>query len=719
MRPAPEPLVVGDYTLGERIGGGRSARVYRARGRDGEVAIKLLAPDAELDDPAVVARFRHEVQALGAVRHPNVVALLDHGVDAELGPYLVMPLVEGRSLREHIAAGPVAPAVAALAMRELSAGLAALHDAALVHRDLKPENIVIDDAGRPIILDLGLAWSAHQTRHTAEGAVAGSVPYMAPEQIEGGAPSPATDVWALAVITWEWITGARPFGRSRQSEEVAAILAGRLEPLATRDRRVDAAFGALLDRCLTRDARPAGGAALCEALANLVTGDAAEALRDPRAASACESERAARALVAEARRLIARGKAFAAADRIERAAAHRPDDAEILALADEVGRAPARRSRARVGAATAVVAIVAIAAAAVALAPGRGGDRAGREAPPSEPAAMTAADFPAQVEADGEGLALLEVPRHEPLFDTSDLEHGPIAYTMRHTRAIEDSNDPAEHHVYARALLSTTRRAEGVAFLERSLARFPDDAGLWLLRGQLALRTGDPDGAEEALTRALALDPTLAAALRDRGELHRLRGRLRAAFEDLSAARQHAPDDAAVLTNLAQLAAAIGRDDQARTLALRATELAPTHTVPWLVLAAVSPDEEAIGYLESALRNDPLSQPALRAMCLRGARLDRPRALDDCLRAGGYREDAEVALAQSSLWQRRGNLQRARVVLLGATFSIDDDVRLWAKLAELEELLGDRYSLAKSRARACALGHQPSCASAADSPVSN
>ena len=706
MTAAPDRLVVGGYELGARIGAGRIAHVYRAQGSEGALAIKLLAPDAELDDPAAVARFHHEVSALGAIDHANVVGLIDHGVDPELGPYLVMPLLEGRTLRALIGAGSVEPAVCALLARELAGGLAAIHRAGLVHRDLKPENIIIDHDGRPVILDLGLAWTESQTRHTEEGAIAGSVPYMAPEQIDGGDPSAATDLWALAVIAHEWITGARPFARPRQSEEVAAILAGHFEPLAERDRRVDPELGAIIDSCLGSDARPHSGEELHEQLLRLIPGDASAALRDPRAASAAAAQTASARLLSEARSLLARGQTFAAAALVERAAAHRPDDAEVMALAAEVGRAPQRPRRAYRKWLVVGVALAAVTTIAIVMMRGSH-DRPAPAAPARAPA-LTAAEVPVAVAADSQGLANLEIPRHRALFAD------PMGETMNtmltNADKITATGDPRAHESYARALMATTRRGEGIAFLDRSLERFPDDAKLWLLRGQAAMRTNDLDRAEAALARAVAADPELALAYRERGELRRLRGQLRAAFTDFTRARALAPDDAIVLGGLIAIYIAAGRGREARPLAVLATELAPRTAPPWIDLAAISADAEALGYLETALRNDPDSKPARRAVCLVGARVDDSRAHDDCMKAGThYRHDPDIVLAKVAIWERRGNLVRARAEVLSGTYEIADEVRLWVVQAELEERLGYDYAAPKSRARACALGHQASC----------
>jgi hypothetical protein len=104
-------------------------------------------------------------------------------------------------------------------------------------------------------------------------------------------------------------------------------------------------------------------------------------------------------------------------------------------------------------------------------------------------------------------------------------------------------------------------------------------------------------------------------------------------------------------------------------------------------------------------------------MCLVGARIDHPRAYDDCLRAGiEYRDDGDIVLAKAAVFEARGDLVRARAELSSGTYSIKDDVRLFVKQAELEAKLGYDYDLPKTRARACELGHAPSCDAAADKP---
>ena len=229
---------MGSYQLRERVGEGGFARVYHATGPAGDVAIKVLAAVDGALEPAMIARFEREIETLAKVRHPSLVSLLDHGVDPSRGPYLVMPLLVGLTLRDLIPKDGLGPEAALRLLTPVVQAMGALHAAGLVHRDLKPENVIVSPRGEVTLVDLGLALGIEQSRLTQTGAVAGSVPYMAPEQIDGAAPRAESDVWSLGVLLYELVVGRRPFARDRAGEEVAAILAGRFDGLAERDRRV-------------------------------------------------------------------------------------------------------------------------------------------------------------------------------------------------------------------------------------------------------------------------------------------------------------------------------------------------------------------------------------------------------------------------------------------------------------------------------------------------
>ena len=706
MPHAADSPTVGRYRLGARIGGGRLARIYRAEGPSGPVALKLLAPDAELDDPSAAARFGHEVAALSAVSHANVIPLIDHGVDPELGPYLVTPLVAGRTLREQIAAGRVEPSVAAAAVREIAAGLAAVHAAGLVHRDLKPENVMVRADGSVVILDLGLAWSHTQTRYTEEGAVAGSVPYMAPEQIDGDTPVPATDLWALAVIAHEWIAGSRPFARERQSEEVAAILSAGFTPLVDRDPRVSAALGRLIDGCLARDpaARPSGGEALYRALGPHVAGDASALLRDPRAASDAESRTRAAAALDEARRLLRRGDTFAAARAVERAAAHRPDDPQVLAVAAEVGRTPARRRRVWPWLLATGAAVAAIAAAAVLI------FGSGSSAPPAATdgaAALDPATLPDDAPPDEDALAAMKKDHGQLLIEEYDGNPYDLAISKKWSE-IEASNDPALFGRYARAMAAVAKRDEALAAARAATDRFPDDAGAWLVRADLTARTGDVDTYATYLDRALALRPDDAGGLRDRGRVRRARGQLASAYADLERSRSLAPDDPTTLHELVAIYLHAGHAEAARPLAVHETEVAPASADAWIDRAVTTGGADALPLLERAVRLDPRSARAFHHLCLIGAPLDNPGATDDCFQAGVLGDHApELTLAAVDVFVRHGDLMRARTQL--EVFG-GKDVRISVREAEIDEQTGANYEAHQARVEACALGDADSCA---------
>ncbi|MBK9037233.1 MAG: protein kinase [Myxococcales bacterium] len=324
--------------------------MYRADGPDGPVAIKVLAPAAELD-PAARTRFAHEAAALAALRHPALVTLLDHGVDDELGPYLVLPLLAGPTLRALAAGAALPPEAAALLAAPIAGAVAALHAAGYVHRDLKPDNVIASPDGRVTVIDLGLAWRDGMTRLTETGTTVGSIGYMAPEQLEGRAVDAAADVWAIGVMLYEWTAGRRPFARARGGEEAAATLIGTYPALTSIDRRVDAELGALVARCLAPapEARPTA-AALATALATWLAAhdldgadddERAALIAAPAAYQARVAPRQVRAAAAAAGAALAGGEPFAALAACDRGLAYAPDDAALAALVQAAERATA------------------------------------------------------------------------------------------------------------------------------------------------------------------------------------------------------------------------------------------------------------------------------------------------------------------------------------------------------------------------------------------
>jgi serine/threonine protein kinase len=211
------------YQLIASIGRGGMGEVFRAKqeslGR--VVAVKILRGDL----PTVrwlPERFENEARTMAALHHPNLVTVhdcvrLDDGCVA-----IVMELVEGGALRALIADGGL-PMVQALAWaRDIASGLGAAHAAGIVHRDVKPENVLIDSGGRARVTDFGMAFSAmpDSPRFTLTGAVAGTLGYMAPEQLRGGTVDVRTDIFSLGVLLYEMLTGRLPQGTFRSAREL-------------------------------------------------------------------------------------------------------------------------------------------------------------------------------------------------------------------------------------------------------------------------------------------------------------------------------------------------------------------------------------------------------------------------------------------------------------------------------------------------------------------
>ncbi len=342
---------LGPYELLDPIGEGGFARVYRVR-RDGEeLAAKVLAATASAE-PAAVERFEREIEVLRGIKHPNLIELVDHGVDDERGPYMITRLITGMTLRELAAGRPLAPEAALLLIEPVLRALTAMHAVALVHRDIKPENVMVTPLGDVVVVDLGLALHGAHSRLTEAGSVTGSVPYMAPEQIEGGAIAPSTDVWAVGVMLYELVAGKRPFQRQRAGEELASILAATHEPLARVEPRVSSELDDFVERCLAREpeARFRDAASALEALEQCFDWITPRQMRAERAAVITDpgryGERAAERRVAlscdQARELIARGEDFEALRILDCALSYRPDDERVLAL---VARASGERKR--------------------------------------------------------------------------------------------------------------------------------------------------------------------------------------------------------------------------------------------------------------------------------------------------------------------------------------------------------------------------------------
>jgi eukaryotic-like serine/threonine-protein kinase len=257
---------LGSYEIVAPLGSGGMGEVYRARDLklNRDVALKVL-PDTFASDPERLARFEREAHKLAALNHPNIAAI--YGVEESSGVRaLVMELVEGETLAERIAAGPV-PIPEALAIaRQIAVALEAAHEHGIIHRDLKPANVKATPEGVVKVLDFGLAKVAEEPsaagnptlsptltlQATRAGVILGTAAYMSPEQARGAAADRRADIWAFGVVLFEMLTGRQSFPGETTSDILAGVLRAEPEwsalPAATPH-----GVRKLLKRCLERD----------------------------------------------------------------------------------------------------------------------------------------------------------------------------------------------------------------------------------------------------------------------------------------------------------------------------------------------------------------------------------------------------------------------------------------------------------------------------------
>jgi eukaryotic-like serine/threonine-protein kinase len=314
----------GPFRLERQVGRGGLGAVFRAidSRTGGPVALKLLPPDT---DPAATARLRREFGALRSLRHPNIVRVLDAGVEDGIA-WLSMEFVEGMLLREWLTvASPLEPdghdeasegvdldvlfdepdsgALLAVARSrrlqhatdldvalsgdeqaeqnrperlfalcdsaaQVCDGLSFIHARGLVHRDLKPRNIVVTPAHRAILVDFGLVARLHDERVTDPGHAVGTYRYMSPEQARGEPVDARADLYSLGATLYELLTGLPPFGQNNQLQLLEAIVSQPPVPVLRVNPGAPPALAALCDRLLAKDPadRPESAAEVAFAL---------------------------------------------------------------------------------------------------------------------------------------------------------------------------------------------------------------------------------------------------------------------------------------------------------------------------------------------------------------------------------------------------------------------------------------------------------------------
>jgi serine/threonine protein kinase len=210
LEPRPGDSL-GPYRITRVIGRGRMGIVFEGTEDGGQpVALKVVTTELSQDE-VFLRRFRREVKAAQKIEHPNVVPVLDDGVEGGL-PYLVQRLIPVGSLADRVEkSGPLPLEETVRLLAGAAAGIDALHNAGLVHRDIKGANILLDGE-TPYVSDFGLAKDSQASNLTRPGQALGSLDYMSPEQIRGEDVSPATDIYALGCVMFEVLTGTPPYG---------------------------------------------------------------------------------------------------------------------------------------------------------------------------------------------------------------------------------------------------------------------------------------------------------------------------------------------------------------------------------------------------------------------------------------------------------------------------------------------------------------------------
>jgi eukaryotic-like serine/threonine-protein kinase len=250
----------GRYQLVQRIGIGGMSEVWRGHDQvlDRPVAVKIMTPAVEgtLGEISSVDLVRTEARAAARLAHPNVAGVHDFGTSSAPGrdvPYIVMELVEGQTLSEHMNAGPIDWRIAVRICAEVAAALAAAHAEHVVHRDIKPANIILTPAGAKV-LDFGIAAAVGAPDPDPDGPVMGTPAYVAPERFEGLPATPATDMFSLGTLLYHCLSGRLPWSAQTNTELVHAQRYRDPEPLPHIGGLAPEVID-LCSRCLDRDPR--------------------------------------------------------------------------------------------------------------------------------------------------------------------------------------------------------------------------------------------------------------------------------------------------------------------------------------------------------------------------------------------------------------------------------------------------------------------------------
>ena len=263
--------VAGRYSLERELGRGGMGVVYLAREvrLDRPVAIKLLPP-SKRSDPKLRERFLREARTAAKLSHPNVIPI--HAVE-EIGEFVffAMAYIEGETLTERVRRrGPLAPSDGSRVLRDVAWALAYAHTQGVIHRDVKPDNILLENTGRVLVADFGIAGVVAGAGGLNTGEVIGTPEFMSPEQALGEDVDARSDLYSLGVVGYFALSGGLPFEAEKPTEVLAKQVTEPAPPLSSVAPLVPRRLAQAIDRCLAKDPaeRPEGAAAFAELLSH-------------------------------------------------------------------------------------------------------------------------------------------------------------------------------------------------------------------------------------------------------------------------------------------------------------------------------------------------------------------------------------------------------------------------------------------------------------------
>ncbi|HZV02401.1 MAG TPA: protein kinase [Planctomycetota bacterium] len=611
---------IGHYTITGELGRGGMGVVYKAYDRvlKRNVAVKMIL-DPTRAGRSLVERFRAEASAVARLHDPRIVSVFEVGEHDEK-PYIVMELVDGRSLEQLLQEEELSERRIAEVLRDTALALQHAHDNGIIHRDVKPENVLVDRAGGAHLMDFGLAQDlAATTRLTVAGQILGTPAYMAPEQASGTGEviGPRADVYALGAVLYRALAGRPPFEGSAIQELIYRVLTE--EPKAPRTIRPDIHpdLETIALRCLTKEQgrRYESAAAVAEELRRFLDGE-------PLVARPVGSFERLWRRARRNRRTVVVGALLAAAATAgvlwlrtrheQELARERADNARKTELLRKAQATASIEEGERFLAAHSQDAAIACATSAIELDPSRGDAWSLRASAYFEKgdSARALADSEKAIEVAPNhargwlGRASVRANRREAAGAIADA-----------TKAIElDPKNPRGWHARAAAKFNSGDIDGGLEDASHEILLDPKEAEAWELRAECWFNKGDYERAIADASESIRLSPKYAHAYYTRAASRATAGDLEQALEDANQAVRLAPalPEAWLVRMITK--ARMGDDRGAIADATKTIELAPTRAQAWLIRAAshenLGEKAEAIRDFERYLELEPVGRNA-------------------------------------------------------------------------------------------------------------